>query len=115
MSPPIHLAIGLLVVIAAAGWGWALTTGLGRAPSRDADRILAYPIAGLLFLALVGSVLWVTGGFTGTVAWALALVGGGLAAFGIAGVGRSAWLDLRASPLCRPWSGILWCGAIAML
>lgn len=79
MTPFVHAAFGLVAVIAAAGWGMLLLGVLGRRRAgADPDRIFAYPLAGLALWALLGSVLWLTGGFLAPVAWLL--FAGGLAA-----------------------------------
>ncbi len=108
-------AYGLLLVAAAFGWGWVILTTLGSRPSHDSDRILAYPLAGLVFFAVIGSFLWITGGFIPLVAWILVAVGLVFLGSALAAEGRAAWSDFRQASACRPWGGILWAAAAVLV
>jgi hypothetical protein len=108
MTAFLSVATGLGAVLAATGWGWAIATGGGRSPSRDPDRLLLYPIVGLLAAALLGSLLWVTGGFTAPVAWFL-VAGGLLLALGaLRADGAAAYADFRSGSVLGPGALILW-------
>lgn len=94
MNAAVAAFIGLLTVLAAAGWGWAVLTLVGRRPSGDCDRLLAYPLLGLLLAAFLGSVLWITGGFSVFAAVAFVGVGWILAYVGARDDGMESWQDL---------------------
>lgn len=113
--------LGLLFLAAASGWGWAVATRFGRhgaQPERDRwgrpplapgqapgeprheaprnpDRLLVYPLLGLILFAFLGSILWLTGGFVSQLAWVLIGVGCILAFWGAREDGESAWNDFR--------------------
>ena len=107
------VALGLIVVLAAFGWGWALLTVFGCRTWRDKDRLLAYPLAGIMAAALVGSVLWMTGGFAAPVAW-FGVVGGLCLAVGAAVLdGKQAIADFRRASVFGPSALVLWgCAAV---
>ena len=118
MQAVTHAALGLAFVVAAGGWGWAVLSVFGRVPSRDPDRLLGYPFAGLTLLALLGSILWITGGFRTELAWTLTLGGLVLALWGALAEGTvPAMEQFRAAtdPGARRWALAAWGVATALV
>lgn len=106
------LFLGVLALIACCGWGWLVCTAGAQRPSRDRDRLLLYPFVGLGLSALLGSVLWMTGGFESIVAWSLVAVGVAAFSLFVHRDGFSALHAFRRGGTASWTSRLLWGGSL---
>ncbi|MEM7166367.1 MAG: hypothetical protein AAF581_12945 [Planctomycetota bacterium] len=108
------LVIGMLALAACCGWGWLICTAFGKHPSRNDERLLLFPFVGLGAAALLGSVLWMTGGFEPLVAWTLLAIGVAACSLFLPRDGFSAWRSFR-SAVPASWTGrYLWGGSLLL-
>jgi hypothetical protein len=108
------LTLGALLTAAAAGWGWLFLTACGRYRSVDPDRILTYPMTGLLFFCALGSILWMAGGFVPAIAYGLLVPGIVFLGIFVRRESAVAWTDFRSGSTRDPWRMLLW-GIVVVL